>query len=111
MQYRLVYDVLKDGPPWFGAAFAIFLLILAVACFLETVVRVRGKPSSPVHVTGRANHEVLPFAVVIALFLLMGGVGVFLASYTCAAFVQRKHCQEWIQAGQCQITEGVVADY
>jgi hypothetical protein len=43
MQYRLVYDVLDEGPPWFGAAIAILLLLFAVACFLEILERVRGR--------------------------------------------------------------------
>src|SRR5262249_29669257 len=62
--------------------------------------------------TGRpAGVEGAPWVVVIVLFLLTSCLGVFLASYTYEAFVQRRRCQEWARAGQYQVTEGTVADY
>ena len=110
MQYRLAYDVLNDGPPWLGVAFAILLFLFAVAFFLEIVERISGKRPSP-RLRRPGDIAVLPFAVVIVLFLFMGCLGVFLTSYTYGAFVQQQHCQEWVRAGQYQVTEGTVADY
>src|SRR5947207_13467760 len=90
MQYRLVYDVLHAGPPWLGVVFAIIPLLLAVACFLEILERVRGRRPAPA--PGRpVGVAVVPVAVVVVLFLSMGCLGMFLASYTYEAFVQRKH--------------------
>jgi hypothetical protein len=110
MQYRLAYDVLNDGPPWFGLAFASLLLLFAVAPLLEILERVCGRRHSPT--PGRPGDlAMVPFAVVIVLFLSIGCLGVFMASYTFEAFVQRKHCQEWVRSAQYDDTEGTVTDY
>jgi len=110
MQYRFVYDVLNDGPPWLGVAFAVVPLLLAVACVLEILQRVRGRrPPSP----GRRASplEVAPLALEIVSVLLLVSAGVFFASRTYEGFVQQQRCQEWVRSGQYQVTEGTVADY
>jgi len=110
MSYRLVYDVLNDGPPWFGAAIATVVILLSVASFLEVRERMRGRRASaaPGH---RGSITVLHFGVVIGLSLTLGGLGVFFAWYTGEAFVQRQLCRKWAQTADYQITEGTVTDY
>lgn len=114
MQYRLVYDVLNDGPPWLGVVFVVVPLLLAAACFLEILERLkrlRGRPCSPRPERPVDSLELAPFAFVIILFLLMGSVGVFFVSQTYEAFVQQKQCQEWCRTGQYEVVEGTIADY
>jgi len=107
MRYHLVYDVANDGPPWLGVAFAVLVLLPAVACLLEIINCVRGGRRSPV--TGRP--QVAPLAGAIILLLVVGCIEVFLASHTYDAYVQQRRCREWVRAGQYQVTEGTVADY
>jgi hypothetical protein len=111
LQYRLVYDVLNDGPPWFGVVFALVPLLLAVVCFLEILRRVRGRQLSPMPSPGRVSLTATPSAIVIVLFLLMGGITVVLAWQTYEGFMLRKQCREWVRAGQHQVTEGTITDY
>jgi hypothetical protein len=111
MQYRLVYDVLNDGFPWFGVVFATVPLLLAVASFLEILKRVQRKqsPSAPGHrVSGL---EAAPFVLVLVLFLFTGSVAAVFASLTYDGFMQRQRCKEWARAGKYEITEGTVTDY
>jgi hypothetical protein len=110
MQYALVYDVMNAGPPWFGVAFAIILLLAAVASFLEILERVRVSQTPP-RKCRPGTIVVFPLAVVIALFLATAGVSMLVARGTYEAFVLREHCHEWVQAEQYQVTEGIVADY
>jgi hypothetical protein len=112
MQYRLVYDVLKeDGFPWFGVGFATVPLLLALVCLLEIVERVRGRRPLPRPTPGCISLEATPLGGLIVSFVLLGGFGVFFASNTYEAFAQRKQCQEWIRAGQYQVAEGTITDY
>jgi hypothetical protein len=111
MQYRLVYDVLNDGPPWWGVAWVVVLLLFASASFLEIVARVRGKSISPIRIPGRANIADLPLTVVTVIGLLLVFLAVLCASYTYKVFALWKDCQKWDRAGQYQTTEGTVTDY
>jgi hypothetical protein len=112
VKYRLVYDVLDDGFPWFGAAFAAVPLLLAIVHVLEIRERVRGLPRGPApRVRGTIPLEAVPLPLVIVSFLVLGSAGVLLASLTCEGFVQRQRCREWARGGRCQVTEGTIADY
>jgi hypothetical protein len=111
MQYRLVYDVLNDGPPWGGVVSFILLLLFATASLLEIVARVRGRSIPPVHVRGYRTSADLPFGFVTAFGLIMIVLAGLCASYTYKAFALRTLCQKWDRAGQYQLTEGTVADY
>ena len=110
MKYRLVYDVMNDGLPWFGVVLAIVPLLLALACCLEIVERVRGRRSSLT--AGRPQgFGVVPLPLLIVASTVLGLFGLFSASKTHEGFLQRQRCQEWAQAGNYQVTEGMVADY
>ena len=111
MQYRLVYDVLNDGFPWWGLFWVTLLLLFAGAIFLEIVERVHGKSNSSMRVPGRGNVADLPLAVVAAVGLLIVVLAGLCASYTYQVFAQQKQCQAWDRAGDFRITEGTVADY
>ena len=111
MPYRPVYDVLNDGPPWWGLVWVILPLLFACMAFLEIVQRLRGKSTAPMRVPGRANMVDLPFAVATAIGLLMVVLAVLCASFTYKAFALWKQCQAWERAGEYRITEGTVADY
>jgi hypothetical protein len=110
MEYRLVYDVRNDGHPWFGVAFAIVPLLLAVACFLEVLQRVRGKRPSPL--AGRPRgFPVVPLPLLIVAITILGFFGLFSATKSYEGFVRQQRCQEWAQTGEYQVTEGTVADF
>ncbi len=111
MQYRLVYDVLNDGFPWFGVVFATVPLLLAVASLLEILQRVRRKQaiSTPGH--RASGFAAAPFVLVLVLFLFTGSVGAVFASLTYDGFMQRQRCKEWARAGKYQLTEGTVTGY
>jgi hypothetical protein len=47
----------------------------------------------------------------VFFMLVLGSVGVFLASLSYEGFMQRQRCWEWARTGQYQVTEGKVADY
>jgi hypothetical protein len=113
MQYQLVYDVLKDDRfPWFGLVFTSVPFLFAIALLLEIIERVRGKRSVPTsRMAGRITLKATPLPLVIVFLLVLGAVGVFLASKMYEALMQRQRCQEWARAGECQSTEGTVADY
>jgi hypothetical protein len=112
MQYRLVYDVLNDGFPWFGVAFTVVPLLLAIACGLEMLERIRGKARVPMpRVPGRINLKATPFSLVVVSFLVLASAVVFLASRTYEGYMQRQRCREWTRTGQYQVAEGTITDY
>ena len=114
MQYRLVYDVLNDRFPWFGVWFATVPLLGAIACILEIVERLRGKPPEPMpvpRVHGRVPLRAAPLPFLLLFILLFGSASVFLASQLYRAVVQQNQCQEWVRAGYYEVTEGSITDY
>jgi hypothetical protein len=114
MHYRLVYDVMNVGFPWIGVFFASVPLLIAVACIVECVERLRGKPPVPMpapRVFGRIPLAATPLPMLI-LFIALCGVGaVFFGSLTCGAFVQQRQCQEWVRLRTYQVTQGTISDY
>jgi hypothetical protein len=110
MQYRLVYDVLNDGPPWLGVFFAVLAFLFAAACFLEIRERLRGKRTATTPRQPRSI-EVLPASLVVVLGLFMVGLGAIFAWYTHEAHAQQRQCQVWVRSGEHEVTEGTVAEY
>src|SRR5262249_41903619 len=112
MQYRVVYDVLNDGFPWLAVAFTVVPFLLAIACILEIVRRVRRKQPTPTRrVTGRIPLVMTPLPVVVVFVVVLGFAGVYFAAQMYQGFVQRQRCREWVRTGQCQIVEGTIVDY
>jgi hypothetical protein len=110
MKYRLVYDVMNDGFPWFGVMLTIVPLLLALAYCLEIGERLRDRRSSPA--AGRPGSiETLLLPMLIVSTAVLGLFGLFVAAKMHEGLLSRQQCKEWAQAGVYQVTEGNVADY
>jgi hypothetical protein len=110
MQYRLVYDVLNDGPPWLSVFFAILAFLFAAACFL--VIRERLLDKRPSETTRQPRSiETLPSTLVLLLGLVMICIGGFYGWYSCEAYSQLRQCQELLRTVEYEITEGTITDY
>ncbi len=111
MHYHLVYDVLNDGFPWFGIAFAVLLSLFTFACLIEIRERLRGNSEPRIRTPGRASMRDLPLAAVVGFTLLMLCFTTLLARDTYDGYSQRLRCREWAQDHQFQVTEGTISDY
>jgi hypothetical protein len=112
MQYRVVYDVLNDGFPWFAVAFTVVPLLIAIACILEIIRGVRRKQPAPApRVPGGIPLVMTPLLVILVFVVVLGFAGVYFALQTYQGFVQRQRCRERVRTGQYQVVEGTIADY
>jgi len=105
MHYRLVYDVLNDSFPWFGAAFSSGLLLFAISHIWKTAGRLRGKTTTSLYIPS------LPVVVEGALGPILLLLAALSGLYTYEGLVRRTQLQEWSRNGQYEVTEGLITGY
>jgi hypothetical protein len=103
VEYRVVYDVLDDGPlpAWSAGEVGFFLLGLGSALVLGTVYYLQRRSGEDIERKGRVGWPVL---IVTGFFAVMGACLVY------PLWRDQARCKEWARGGQYRVTEGVITD-
>jgi hypothetical protein len=103
VEYRVVYDVLDDGPlpAWSGGEVGFFLLGLGGTLILGIVYYLERRSAGNLKRKPRMNWPAL---------IVTGGFAVLGACLIYPLWREQAQCKDWARGEQYRVTEGVITD-
>jgi hypothetical protein len=103
MEYRVVYDVLDDGPlpAWSGGQLAFFLIGLGGTLVLGIVYYLERRYGGNVK---RKNKVIWPGLIVTGALSILGVCNIY------PLWRDQAQCKDWARGAQYRVTEGVITD-